>query len=321
MFFINLTFPEAKTYMFLLLALPIFSYLMKLIQCYNRAIGANKEYAYMGIASASFSCFFSIILVFFIGTFGNILAQYIALLTALFFGIRVTLKDICNCKPVFLDKEKKREFISVAVTMMTASAFSMIMPINETFIVNNVIKNAMISADFKVAGLFPQQIVLISNAVIIYCFPTFAKLKNPDEIKRKGIKMGILIFLLIVPVVCIGVIITPFLINFVYGDKYSSATNISRILWAMCGLNAAVRTFPMNMLPAIGKVKFNAIASVASCIIHAILDYWLISVKGAYGVAYASVIVYSLSGFAYWFYFLRVCNKNSSKSGEKPLIN
>ena len=59
---------------------------------------------------------------------------------------------------------------------------------------------------------------------------------------------------------------------------------------------------PMNILPAIGYAQFNVVVAVASCIIHFIIDYFLITYFGIKGAVIAGGVVYFCSGIAYWSY-------------------
>ena len=78
--------------------------------------------------------------------------------------------------------------------------------------------------------------------------------------------------------------------------------------------NAAIRIVPMNALAAVGCTKFNVIVIAASCAVQTVLDYILISIRGIYGVSYATNIVYLISGIVMWVYLRYICKKRAGSN-------
>jgi Na+-driven multidrug efflux pump len=191
---------------------------------------------------------------------------------------------------------------------MFANLFSMIMPINEMFLVNYIIQEEAITASYKVAVLIPMQLLLVVNSIIIYYFPLVAHSGNDKKKAFRQIrKIGAITFGLILVIAITGRLLNPHIIMFVYGDRYSDAIVLSNTFWFVYALNAGIRMLPMNMLPALGETTFNAILSLVSSIIHFVLDFIFISKFGIMGVAYAAGFVYLLSGTLYWLYLYYIC--------------
>ena len=180
------------------------------------------------------------------------------------------------------------------------------MPLNETFLVNNMIADEVATANYKVANLIPSQLPFVTSSIVIYFFPILAKEQDKKKVWDSAKQVGRNIFLLITFISLVGFIITPFLIRFVYGSKYDDARVISGMLWIVYGLNAGMRMMPMNILPAVGCVRYNVILSMFSCIIHLVLDYIFIKNLGVYGAAFATGIVYLVSGVLYWYYLFKI---------------
>jgi O-antigen/teichoic acid export membrane protein len=196
-------------------------------------------------------------------------------------------------------------------SLMLSNLFSGMMPINETFLVNNIIKDEVISANFKVAGLFPAQLLMVSSAIVVYYFPIVARRRADAETWKQIKTIGVVTFFVVVFVAGLGALLTPWVIQYVYGEKYADATMLSYVLWIMRALNAGMRVVPLNMLPALGETKFNAWCAAISCVVMTLLDYYLLTAIGITGVAYGAIAVYCLSGIALWGYLYRVCHKKA----------
>ncbi len=176
------------------------------------------------------------------------------------------------------------------------------MPVNESFLVNNLIRDTTVSANFKVANLIPQQITFVTSSIVIYYFPLFAQMKDRKEIWEKSRQAGLLTLFVISGICMIGIVVSPVFIRIVYGNQYGDITGIMVLLWIAHSMNAGIRMFPMNILPALGYTKFNLLMSVSACLIHFAIDYFCIKRWGISGAALAGILVYSMTGICYWLY-------------------
>ena len=111
-----------------------------------------------------------------------------------------------------------------------------------------------------------------------------------------------------------GALATPLLIRLLYGKKYLDAIPLSRVLWIMRMTDCAIRVVPVTFLPALGDTKYNYIASPVYCLIHAIIDYFLILNLGINGVAYATIIINVISGIIAWTYIRWYCLRRNKES-------
>ena len=118
-------------------------------------------------------------------------------------------------------------------------------PLNENMLVSHIISDEVQLANFRIAGLFPQLLLLITQAINIYYFPIIANMDNKGiNVRRKTINVGIFNFLLVSIAVITGLLLTPWLIATFYGQKYADAYHNAYKLWLMRGANAAVGWFP-----------------------------------------------------------------------------
>ena len=81
-----------------------------------------------------------------------------------------------------------------------------------------------------------------------------------------------------------------------------------RLLIAGCFIETAFRFPTANILASIGKVKYNMIISAAGLLLEIALDIYLIPKYGAFGIAYAAIVVRSLMALALFIAFNRLYN-------------
>ncbi len=304
---LDIPYPNARIFAWSFALYPLIKYLVTTGSIYMRTQLDNKKYAYIGIFTSGSLCVFSVIFLLLFGTYGIIGARYLAQLLVLVYVFIYYKDKTKNKRADCLTKSEKKEFRVMGFSMGISSFFSGIMPINESFLVNNIIADPIITSNFHVAGLLPQMLILISGAVTVYYFPIIARMTNYGQIKRKVIQVAMVNAAVILVITALGILFTPFAINLLYGERYLDSVPIANLLWLMRASNCIVRMVPINMLPAIGKVKFNSVMAIISCILQCIIDYCFISTVGIYGVAIGAMIIYVISGVAYWIYFLKVC--------------
>lgn len=308
-FFLKTPFANINKYMFILLIYPVFQNILNTILGYLRASLMNREYALIGILQAAFVSFFSIALVYLAGINGILSARYFGIVIVLFIGFYLIFKTEKVELKEKLNKIERQAIIKMGISLMIANICSGMMSLNESFLINNIIRDEIITSNYKVASFIPSQIFLVTNALGIYFFPLVARLKDKDKIKALVFRSGILNFILVSACIVCGILITPVMILFLYGSKYSDAIPLSYLLWITNGLNAAIRVIPMNLLPAIGKTNFNAIIAAIATVVQFALELYFLSHYGIKGIVYASTIVYLITGLLYWIYFVNACNK------------
>ena len=300
-----LPFPQARPYMYELLLYPMLYYWIGLVQCFMRARMKNREYAVVGVLQTVLILGLGIAFVKLWQVTGVIGARYLAGIVATLYGVYVIRDELRLKNTVVLTKDEKKAFLSFALTLLVANIFSLIMPINEGFLVNNLLKDEVLTSNYRVANLIPQQLPFVTTTIITYFFPIFVKMKNKDEIWAQARKVGLINLLIIVFIAFVGYLVSPWIITMVYGDKYADATWLMNWMWIMYAVTAGIRILPMNILPAIGYTSFNMKLSIASCIVHLIIDYFMLKAIGIGAVGIAGIVAYGFSGIGYWIYLYR----------------
>jgi len=313
--FFNSPFPKARSLVYLLFLYPFLVQIMTTTQNYLRSQLQNKLFAKIGIAQSMIVFLFSIILTVKLGVSGVVVARYIALAASIGFGMRFILRRPSGqFSKVEIPLKIKKGFWAMAISLMFANMLSMIMPLNEMFMINNLIKNELVTASYKVAILIPSQILFVVDSIIIYMFPRIAQMSEDGGVVFSTIlKFSLMNAGIIFCIMLIGIVFNPFIIQVIYGSNYKDAIPLSLIFWIVNGLNAGFRMIPMNMLPALGVTTVNVLISVVSSIVHIVLSYLFISNMGIKGAAYAVLIVYLLSGTVYWGYLNHICRNKEEK--------
>lgn len=303
----NIPFPEAKGLVGIMILYPAMNYVVATFQSYARAWFDNKVYALIGFLQSAIALAAGIIFVKSIGIYGMAFARYISMGVCCIAGGSFVKKKIGKCNVVKIEYSEKKKFITLSLSFMFASLFSMIMPINETFLINHLLRDEIISSNYKVAMLIPSQTIFISNSIGVYFFPILNQIENKKGLWRTIKKIELLSAVLIGLITITGIIIFPYIIKYVYGEKYIECIGLSNIYWIVYGINSGFRLVALNLIPAFADAKVSAFVSVGSALIHALACYLIVPIYGVYGAAFALGIVYFITGCLYWIYIYRYC--------------
>nr|WP_264472833.1 oligosaccharide flippase family protein [Extibacter muris] len=307
----NIPFPGAKEVVCVLVLYPVLSNVLSAIMNYLRAHSYNQLYAKTAVIQTIVVFLASVLFVLLVGINGIAIARYLAIGAAVAVTLKVVRSELGGVERKKLEKSQMKSFMAMALSLMISNLFSSIMPINEMTLVNEVLRDEVITANYKIAIMIPSQLVFVSQSIIIYYFTIIAKLENGLEIWRLSKKIGIVTGILVGVIGGAGAVCTPIIIRFVYGSKYEDAIPLALFFWLIYVLNAGFRMIPMNLLPAIGVVKFNAVMAGVSCVSHLVLTYMSIKILGIWGVGIATGIVYLITGVLYWVYYKRKCAENN----------
>lgn len=302
-------FPEAKTITYMLVLYPVLNNIISTIMSYLRAHGENQTYSKTAVIQTFCVFVTSIVLVIWVDIIGIAFARYLAISIAILFTLPVLKKYLTGVQNIKLEKSEIRAFMIMSLSLMISNLFSLIMPINEMALVNNLIRDEVVTANYKIAIMIPGQLSFITQSIVVYYFTIVARMDDKKEIWKLSKKVGWFSAGVIGVISLVGALLSPWIIRLVYGSQYEDAIELSIVFWIVYALNAAIRMVPMNFLPAIGIAKFNAIMAVVSCVIHFAITYWALTQFGIMGAGIATGIVYLGSGGVYWMYYRHCCLK------------
>lgn len=307
--FLEFPFDGARQLIYIFILYPLLEYWFNVLVTAVRSSFANKQYAIISFIQVFTVLCLGVVFTVLIGVQGVLVARYIAIAIAGGSAFAFLKQKYKNVKQIRLKYSEKKVFLGMAISLLVANLFSMVMPLNELSLINNLIRDEIITANYKVATMIPAQLPFITSSVIMFFFPILARMQNRKEVWKLSVKVGIILTAVIFLIVVIGLICSKYIIFLIYGKEYMDAVFMARVFWIVYFFNAAFRMLPMNILPALGVAKFNAIVSIVSCVFHYLIDYFFIKQQGIYGVAFATSIVYLLSGIVYWFFLYKVCKK------------
>lgn len=313
-FWADIPFLQARGLVGVMILYPAMNYAVATLQSYARAHLNNKLFAKLALVQSAVVLAGSIILVKGIGIYGMAYARYAAMAVCCIIGYRFVKEITGNSRAGNIDKKEKKAFLSLSLSFMFASLFSMIMPINETFLINNFLKDEVISSNYKVAMLIPSQTMFISNSIAIYFFSVLNNLKDREKLWEKIKKIQTMSAAIIGGITLAGIFIFPYFVKYVYGEKYMDSIALSNIYWIVYGINSGFRLMALNLIPAFADAKVSAIVSVVSAVVHILACCWVIPRYGVFGAAYVLGIVYLVSGLVYWLYIYRFCKKSRIQS-------
>lgn len=314
---VPIPFPEARYLVTMLALYPVLTNVVTTIQNYVRAHFDNKLYVRMSVVQtiAVFLC--SVIFVLLIGVSGIVVARYAAIVLAIGVAWQFLKIHMSGVQAEKLDWKQIKAFLAMAISMMIGNLFSSMLANNEMALVNYLISDEIVTANYRVANLIPSQLTFITSSIVVYYFPIIANMNRGKTVWNKVKKIGALTGGMIFAVTVILMIFSPFIIQVAYGDRYNDALDLFQLFWIVYAINAGFRMIPLNMLPALGITKFNAFLSMGTCLVHVVIDYIFINVLGITGAGIASAIVYLVSGAIGWRYLYKVCAKEEVSKTEE----
>lgn len=304
--FVELPFEGTRTILLSLLPYGFLYYWVQLFQSFLRSRFENRKYAISSFIQVALTFGLSVIAVTTVGIIGVPIARAIAMIASIIIFIPVVARYYTEQKEeAILSSVEVKAFMALAFSMLISNVFSMIMPNNEMFLVNNILKSETISANYKVATLIPSQLPFVTSTLVVYFFPIIAQKKCNLETWKYSTKIGFYTLIINFAITVLGCIFTPLIIRIAYGNTYSDITGLSVLIWWSFFVNAGFRMLPMNILPALGFVKFNVIVAAASAIVLFAFDYITLKTVGLYGAVVSRLIVNFISGLIYWVYLYK----------------
>lgn len=306
----------AKQYILISCLIPTLNYLLELAMVYMRANLLNRQYSRISVIYTALYAGFQIVLAYICSLKGVFIGRYLALSLIILIAFYMLLKNKTLVKETSsLGKFKKIEIVKYGIGAMVTNAFSLIMPLNETLVVNLLLEDLTATAHYKAASMIPSNLQYIATSVVVFIYPYFAKNTGNGAWIEKNVKRVLLgMIILMVPIIIIGYVLSPNIIALVYGNDYSQAVYLMQPMWIAFGVNSIIRVPIGNILAALGELKFNITLSIIISLIHFVLDFLFISRLGIDGAAYALMITYTVSSIAsivYIFYKSNTKWKNS----------
>ena len=134
-------FPEAKDIVYVLVLYPTLNNIINTVLSYLRAHGENQAYARAAVIQTAGVFIFSVVFVIVIGIKGIAIARYCAIICAILAVSSVVNKYLKKTTARRLTRKEISGFMIMSISLTMSNLFSLIMPINEMTLVNELLRN------------------------------------------------------------------------------------------------------------------------------------------------------------------------------------
>lgn len=316
--FIPLAMPETKPWLLLMSLMPAVSYVSNVIATKLRIELRNKAYSYFNTGSTVLVLIATLTGAYAAGISGVIAYRYVAYILAIIV-ILVMGKDIFSFlkQEIDLTKTERSLFLKVSVISSVNNGLSSLLSLLDVFLVGEIIRQSTILAAYKAGSLIPLAVGFIPQAIVTYIYPYFARHSHDlNWFRDKYTKILKLMILGNLVISALLIIFAPLIVHIVFGKQYSDSVFVFRVLSVGYFFTATFRIPSGNLLVVLKKLKFNLYVCVTSGVLNILLDLWLIRVLGSVGAAFATLVVYILSGLWSTLYLQHLLKKGT-ESVEK----
>lgn len=310
-FLIRLKIPEAKLLLSSMFFMPIFMFILDMLQRFLRVTLDNKKFSYLNNLSSITLFSFSIIGAYFLKSKGIVLGRYFSYFLTCGIGL-FFIRETFNIKAFikYDEYENKKEMIKFSIVSVLNNGISQILYLIDLFLIGYIIGDLDILASYKVATLIPFGLKFVPQTVITFIYPYFVKKSgDKDWMKKNTIKVigGLFCFNGVISTV--GIMLAPFIISVLFGNDYSESIYPFKILMFGFFIMGTFRIPAGNILVMLGKIKFNTYNAIISGIANIILDICLILKYGSNGAAVATVSIFIISSILGMYFLFKAIDE------------
>lgn len=310
------TNPRLYTYLAFMAGLPFISYYSSFFLSVLRIQKKNTYFSYVNIASVFIHTGATLVLTHFLGVCGLILSGYITQFFTAIISCILALKDRAECERVRFDASLRKNFSKFSILCCLTNITSTILVLLDITCINLIVSNPEVTASYKVASAIPSALMFIPTCYITYIYPYLAENNNNirklNEYVNKSILMLFGINLLIAMTVFI---FAPFIVDFLWGEKYNDAVPILRILTINFFIFGTFRKLLGNVILAIKKVSVNLINTIIAGVLNIALNIIFITKYGSIGAAVATICVSvatTVFSIIYYWIYKKNCYKKET---------
>lgn len=260
------------------------------IQSQLRISGKNKEFARLNNIVNISGLLLIIILTYFFGIMGYLIALVLAPFIALFWFKDINLS--LDTDIGFPRKELWKYGLFTAGTAVLSDAlFSL------DIILMGFLMTESSVADYKAAILIPSNLTFIALTFMQSDFPELAKNHNDKKFLSYYISNYYKIFIpLCVAIFGVLYFLKDDIVVLFFGEKYKGIEPAFIILTSAFLLNMLLRNLYGNLLSAVGKMEYNTIISALALVILLGLSLVLVPKYGVEGMAIAQSVTLLTTG-------------------------
>ena len=309
------SFSEARWLLpLMMLSLPFHSLVDSSTSMY-RAMFDNKRYAIVSCLSVSTLIAAKYLLARFFGLPGAVLSSVIVYgsfaIVLLFVVRRRFFSGIGQVEP--LHREQKNTVIRYSLQYMVTNGIWALFMLNDVFLLGNLTGDSLAVASYKVAYVLPGNLSFISGSIGILVAPYFVRNENNIPWVRSAYKKTYIATAGIMLAVSLGLYIFAEPVFRLIFPEYLDAVPVMRVLLIASFINNGLRYTNAHLLSSMGQVKYNMAVSFGGVVLQVLCNYFVIPRYGAMGIAYTSVLVYSLMTIALLIIFYKKYFQNKTE--------
>lgn len=244
------------------------------------------------------------------GVWGLVIGRYIGVIVTLAFQLRMVWDEAgmaIHNNP--LTVSEKKEMWRYSLCNGASSAMNCALYLVDVSMIAALIKNAEDVASYRVSTLIPNAIEFIPGSLVVVILPNVIAHREDREWLHANLRKMIRYLAAFNAVlVAFLVVLAPFIVTIISGQKYLSSVPAFRILAVGYLINGTFRTMSVNCLAVLRRVRYNFIISAVSVLCDVVFNYFFIINLGNVGAAYATLgveIVASVMSYRYLLKHLR----------------
>lgn len=228
--------------------------------------------------------------------YGIILARYISSLACIFWALKkYHLVIVCRIGKV--EKAIRKEVINIGLIMTLNNSLANILSVAGTLILAFFIPDEELIASYRVASTIPLAMLFIPQYLMIYYTPLFAREKDNAQWIRSQYKSLMIRFGGGNLILCFVLILFAYpLISIVFGNNYSDAVSVFRIMIVAYLIQSIFRIPSANLLTTQKKLWINVFMSALGALINIVFNCILIPRYGSEGAAYSYLLSFVIPG-------------------------
>lgn len=304
-------FAGSNKLLLLMSFLPMFMFLFEDLQLFFRACFDNRKYSILSFVYSALMVIVQIVFVIMWGLEGVVVARYLVTIICILLAWRLlSSMKIIKTQALYPSKNEVIVMIKFGMVMLITNATSLVMQLNETFIIGKVLNDQDALAEYRVASYILQISLFVVQALVVFIFPYFVRhMDDKQWVWDKFKKVFKLNAMIMVPLHIVLIISAKFIVLILFGENYLGAVPIMKMLLVASLGQAVFRAIVGNILGGIGEERFNLKINIVFVIAHAIIDVWAIKSFGIAGAAIALTVVYFASGLVMIVHLRNICNK------------
>ena len=305
-----LPFEGARFQLLISACLPVFYFLFTDIQLLLRATFQNQRYSVYNFTYSFLLMIFQIVFAVLWGVTGVMVGRYISMGLCVLLGF-LLIRDLpmMQVKALMPDWGQVKAMMRFSIVMLSASATSMVMSYNETFIVGQMLKNEELLAEYRVAANILSISLFLLEALLVFILPYFIQHIGDRKWIWNSYKKLFAINGVVMTLFHLGLFLFAKLYLYIFaGPEYMGAAPLVRMFLIASWIQAVFRGLSGNILAVTGEE-----INIIFVIVHAVIDIAAVKILGIYGAAIALIVVYLLSGLIMNLHLRNICN---SQTGE-----